>query len=119
MKASRFLNDIFKPSYEFDDEWMQDIFRRYEDHDLPGLWEEYADWCAHPKREKQDEHLKILRSVIAWRMQVLSFDQFHYFCDTLFDEVIGVMEKRFEKLKKWESHRHETFGRGYSGKPVY
>ena len=118
MKASRFLSDIFKLSYEFDD-GMQDIYRRYEDHSIPGLWEEYADWCAHPKREKQKEHLKIIRQVIAWRMKVISFEQFEYFVETLYDETIRQMEKRIETLKKWENHRHETFGRGYSGKPVY
>jgi len=119
MKAERFLYDVFKMSYDFDDDWMQEIFRRFEKHDLPGLWEEYADWALHPDRDKQEEHLKILRVIIAWRLKVLSFEQFGYFVETLFDEVIKPMEKRFESLKKWETHRHETFGAGYSGKPVY
>jgi hypothetical protein len=106
-------------SYEFDDEWRQEIFKRYEEHSISGLWEEYEDWVNNPLRERQKEHLETLREVIAWRLEVLSFDQFTYFVDTLFDEVIGPLNKKIDALKKYDAHRHETYGAGYSGKPVY
>lgn len=117
MRADRFLNNVFKLAEEFEGEVEQEIFKKYKEHTIPELWEEYEDWTKHPDREDQHVHLRILREIIPWRMEVLSWDQFKYFADTMSEE-FELMKKEITRLEKFQNHRHK-FIFGYSEKPAY
>lgn len=118
MNSKKFLTDIFKMAEEFEGEAEREIFKKYKEHTIPELWEEYEDWIKHPDREDQHVHLRILLEIIPWRMEVLSWDQFRYFVDTISEE-FELMQKEIKRLNKFQDHRHKTIMGLYTEKPSY
>ena len=117
MKVKDFLQNPFEVAKEWEDnDTALELYRSYKDSDLEKLIGEYSNTEAKEERQDREIRQRVLREIIAWKLEIPMFD---YFIDCLNERFEKLEKENKKKLQKFSEHRHKTIMGLYTEKAVY